>query len=247
MSLRTILKKAGLTLGSILLSCNIGCNSLNYQNTNPTPINLEEKVSKPKRLKAWQYPVNILGGYFLTAVEHESSHILTGAFYDAKFERLEVPYEDGEGNTYACAVIWNTYPEIGSTEDTMIKLAGPLGQRLFVETINYNLRNGKISQKYQPFWATTSLIARYLLLDSVAGALQEKKDNDFYIVSENTGIKPETLAGIVLLDVALNSGRIAKELKVALGRDIYQTREQKSRVDLIPTQNGINLTYTRNF
>lgn len=259
MRIKSFLKKASLALGNILFSLNIGCNSLNsFQNTDVNERQSLEQITeqeileheRPLGLKAWQYPINFIGGYFISALEHESNHVLAATLYGTKIDRIEIPYADIEGNTYVCAVIYDkeTCPEPGSTAKTMMSLAGPLGHRMFVEAINYNLRNGNISEKHQPFWATTSLITRYIIIDIVVGALEEKTQNDFNTVSENTGVSPEAIMGIVLLDLALNYKRIAKEFRVAIGRNYYDTKqEKKGRVDVLPFPNAIGLCYTLDF
>ncbi len=248
-----------LIAGGVLLSLNIGCYRHHYtQNLDfgamqdPEPENLENKIEteKPSGLKAWQYPLNLFGGYMLTAVQHESGHALAAVLQGAEIDRFDIFYTDEAGNNYACAVIYDegTYPEFGSTEDSIITMAGPLGERLFVEAINYNLRNGNIARNHQPFWATTSLMSRCLLIWSAAGALEGKTQNDFYIISQNTGISPEELMGIVLLDAALNYKRMAKEFRVAIGRDTYPTnQEKKISIDVLPSPNGIGLSCAFSF
>lgn len=247
MGLKSILKKAAMVS---LLALNIGCNSFNAYNTQEKAQipNLETKVEleKPKRLKAYAYPVNFLAGYITRTLEHESNHALIGALYGAEIERVRIPYD---GLNHICGIDWNseTFPEDGTSEHTMTYLAGPLGERLFVEAINYNLRNGNVSPRAQPFWATTSLIARAAILETIFGTLNGDKINDFTVVSEDTGISPEAILGILALDTALNAKRIAKEFKVAIGKETYKTKQRKARFDAYPSHDGYSVAYTINF
>lgn len=238
MSLKSVLKKAAV---ATLLATTINCNSL-FSNTET----LEKRVRKPSKLKALAIPTNILAGYITTAVQHEGNHAFFGSVYDAQVIGLDIPYVSPEGTVYPCALKWDNWPE-DAAKDTMIRLAGPLGQRFFIEGINYNLRNGNVSPEAQQFWATTSLVARATLFETLLGAFKGNTENDFSVISRDTGVSPETMLGILALDTALNARRIAKEFNVALGRDTYKSKPGKARFDIYPAYNGYFATYSRKF
>lgn len=239
MSLKSVLKKAAM---AALLVKTIGCNSLS-SNTEA----LETRIKKHSKLKALAIPANILAGYVTTAVQHEGNHALVGGMYDAKITGFDIPYVSPEGTVYPCALKWGNYPESGTPESTMISLAGPLGQRLFIEGVNYNLRNGNVSSEAQQFWATTSLVARATLFETLLGAFKGNTENDFNVISKNTGISPEMMLGILTLDTALNAKKIVKEFNVALGKDTYKSKPKKARFDIYPAYNGYFATYSRRF
>ena len=78
-------------------------------------------------------------------------------------------------------------------------------------------------------------------------AVKGQIGNDFWGFAENTGISEKTSLGVILLYTALSAKRIKKELNVMLGEEMYPVNERKSRVDLIPSENGLKLSYTLNF
>jgi len=279
MSLKSFLRKAGTALGGLLLASNIGCRSGLEIASSVSPrqnrdleaeveleaepraslsqasqgLSCEDFVREKKRLKAWQYPINLVGGWYtnrflIEIAGHEGGHALAGTLVGAKVKSFEL-FPEYEGKTYVACTNFEpeTLPEPDSSAFTFILLAGPIAQRACIEAINYNLRSGKIDKKNQAFWATTSLIARYELLQY---AVREGYNpvSDFHRASENMKIAPETFVYLIFLDGILNGKKISKEAEVALGLGHYPVRsERKQSLDLVPTGNGLSLRYSKRF
>jgi hypothetical protein len=264
MRIKSLLRKAGTALAGLLLASNIGCRSgLEYSHVSPRQNrNLEAEVEleaeptaslscqdfsrERKRLKFWQYPVNLIGGFCFMVGEHEASHVLAATLVGTKVKRVDFL---GEYIAYVCYVP-ETMPDPFSLEYTFLSGAGPIGQRALIEAINYNLRKGNIDKGNQAFWATTSLLSRYYLITEALSGLKgiHGDGGDFSGVSGSTGVNPEIILGVVVGDALLNIRRIAKEFKVALGLGHYPVRsERKQSLDLVPTGNGLSAVYSRRF
>ncbi len=267
MTLKSILKKASIALGSTLLAFNIGCNSLtshpqNFQerqsSTSSEQENLEAKIKNPVKIRKWQYsaniPANIFGGYLTHIYIHESGHAVTGLAMGVEIKEFRpypgvIKYDDGHTDFHGGWVRYTkeSYDKLSNQEKALTSIAGPAADIALAEIINYNLRKGNISPECQPFWATTSLMARCGPIWIAIKSLGDNKMNDFYHFEKMAEIPKEIPIGLVALYTALNAKRIKKELNVALGKDTYPINGSNSRVDLVPNQNGLGVSYTLNF
>ena len=260
MGLRSLLRKAGIGLGSLLLAGNLGCNSSRYHsNTDLERQPVEQKdleqltEYKPKSrkgLKLWQYPVNLAGGFFTHILAHEGGHAVTALAHGVGIEEFHSYPGVVNGEFHGGWVRYEpeSYHDTSPQERALMSIAGPTADIALAEVINYNLRNGKISEKYQPFWATTSLMARGGPLWIAIGSLKGSKLNDFAHFEEHTGVPKETMASLVFLYTALNAKRISKEFKVALGKDSYKYNPGgKGELNLLPYKDGLMISYNLNF
>jgi len=265
-SLESILGKVATIFSGLLLSLNLGCSAprTSYSEI-PSPIEdrtehayaTKESITQnstakdPGTLKvnAGKCLANILGGVVVSIAWHESGHALVARAFGTKVTDIKISDKDEEGNWHPCTIFYDeNYPEYGSKRDTMIALAGPLTERLMAEVINYNLRNGNVPEKCQPFLATASLVSRYFFINETLCAERGMPESDLSIVSKNTGINPEIMMSAALFDAVLNARRIAKEVRVALGKETYpHNTRANSRLELVPSPDSIGLVYTREF
>ena len=262
MRLRSLLKKAGIGLGSLLLAGNLGCNSSSYNpNTDLQRLqpleqeNLEDKIvySEPDELSLWRYvpPLNILGGLLLRDFTHESSHAVAALAIGMEIEDYHpirfISGKYSERQTGYVKVTDESYVNASNTERAIAHIAGPVADIALTEVINYNLRNGNVSEAYQPFWATASLVSRWCLVGNAIFGVKGQMGNDFCGFAEYTGVSEKTSLGVVLLYTALSAKRIKKELEVVFGGDPYPVNTRKSGVDLIPYKGGLKVSYSLHF
>jgi len=265
MKLRSIIKKTGLVLGGLLLACNIGCNA-RVQETRASP-GLERAVSasfletpleKPfekhckdkQRPKYWQYPLNVLGGIYVRALTHENAHALAAlAMGEEITEYHPFPFIPNKWGMNFGYIIVPGITEMSNEEKAIYAGAGPLADIVLIEGISKNLRNGRISRNHQPFWATTSLATRTLLLaNAIQGGNGWKYDNDFEILEEATGVSTKESLALVSLYTLLSLGRIKDEFLAATGRKYYpESRKKKACIEAVPVDRGIALQYRRHF
>lgn len=256
MKLKSALRKAGMALGGLLLACNIGCSSrFTEAGILASEEGLEQHVEEPKaakpaeaRVKAWQYPVNLLGGAFVSGSAHEASHALAVLSMGKRIDDFCLPFVPNEygqimGYTIS-ADLHDENPDSSDSQQSFMRIAGTLGEVALIESINYNLRNGNIPRNYQPFWATTSLVTRVLMLNNVVQGLNSPRvahsANDFVGLEYNSGITVEQSAAAIGLYALLSAGRIKGELNAAIGRRYYPESKKKSaRTDVVPSANGI--------
>lgn len=257
--LRNLLLAGSIGLGSILSTMNIGCNKEHYPYpTNyiePQSVSLEDKVNfeKQKKLNVLEYPLNILGGLLIRDFTHESSHAVTALAVGMEIDDYNfIRFNHGKYSEYQqcwVTVIDESWHNASDNERAAESISGPISDMALTEVINYNLRHGNISERYQPFWATTSLIYRWCsLFNAIKGLTKEQETlSDFNTFAENSGISEETSLGIVALHAILSAKRIKKEINVAVGRDSYPTNKSNKNVELFPIPDGLMARYVLNF
>jgi hypothetical protein len=259
MGLKLMIKKAEMAIGGLLLACNIGCQA-RFQEA-IVGDGLEQAVqpqieAKEKKTPLWQYPVNILGGIFVSGSVHEGSHALAALSMGKKIEEVCLPFMPNDYRQVLGYTISDdlndTHPDSSNNQKAFYRIAGPLGDVALIESINYNLRNGKISKNHQPFWATTSLATRALLLhDALKGLYSEDvlhAINDFRGLENVSGITVEQSAGAIGLYTLLNYKKIKQEFNAATGRKYYpENKKRESSIEAVPVNNGLALQYRRHF
>jgi hypothetical protein len=259
MGLKNIIKKAGMALGGFLLACNIGCNAgfSEPEQRLEQAVSNELKIPKTKpKIKFLQYPVNILAGTFISGSVHEASHALSVLSMGKGIDYFCLPFFPNDYGRILGYTISNdlhdTNPNSSNDQKAFYRIAGTLGEVALIENINYNLRNGNISKSHQPFWATTSLVTRALLLNNALTGLNSPdvlhSPNDFRGLENVSDITVEQSAGAIGLYTLLNYGRIRDEFNAATGRKRYpENRKRKSCIEAVPCQRGLALQYMRRF
>ena len=162
MGLKSLLKKASIGIGSLLLAGNLGCNSSRYhsntdlQRSQPLEQeNLEDKIvdSKPYEPELWRYifPLNIFGGLLLKDFTHESSHAIAALACGAEIEDyhpirfISGKYSEQSSSGAYVKIRDEDYFNASNNERAIMHIAGSVADAALIETINYNLRNGNIS------------------------------------------------------------------------------------------------------
>jgi len=211
---------------------------------------IESISAKPRKMKMWEYPTNILGGIYIRTFAHENAHALTAlAMGEEITEYHPFPFIPNKWGMNFGYIIVPGIADMSNEEKAIYAGAGPLADTALIEGINYNLRNGKISRSYQPFWATTSLATRTLLLaNAIQGANGWKYDNDFEIIEEATGFSAKESLAVVSLYTILSLGRIKQEFDAAIGRKYYPEKEsKKGQIEVVPAGSGLGLVYSGRF
>jgi len=252
-----IIKKANLSLVSILLACNLSCSKTCFK-TPPAKPELEilvrkksiKKARNMRKLVAQDYAKNFVGGVYLSVLMHEGMHKSLLDYYGYGIDEFILPFFPNE---YSNSILGGIQPSTERHDPkkySRVLMAGPIGDVALAETIGYNLRRGNIPRRYQSFFATASLLSRTELLCNAFQGMSEPSmlGNDFAYFSYLTKTDPQRWFNLVALYTAISIPKMIDEAKVAAGIKSFERAEtKKGALITYPSKHGLSFSWINQF
>ncbi len=169
---------------------------------------------------------NVVGSMFISTLFHELSHLLTALAEGSKKVYGFYPYPHISKGRLCFGEVLYDMASLSPLEKILSVLAGPLSNVAVSEVVNYSLRSGKVPKRYQSFLATLSLVSKAFLANIAATTYLNR--NDFSFIERFSSIPGEVMTGLTAVYLLANYKRIIKEVKVALGKEYYNTKVENN-------------------